>query len=180
MALQRARSSYERAHVLAGARGVLIAGVLSLAAVQLHRTTQLTWLVASLLAATLATLGWRGGAWRRGAVAGVLAGLPVFIAPTIVFWISHAPRCPDCPLGPTLGCMLTCFGTSSLVGIVVGVTAMRDTSPRRYAAGSLATAILTGLLGCATTGLGGATGIVIGLVAGSVTGWVVAGRTAHA
>ena len=48
----------------------------SLLAIALHRTTHATWLVAAALAATLATLGWRGGAWRRGALAGVLAGLP--------------------------------------------------------------------------------------------------------
>jgi hypothetical protein len=36
------------------------------------------------------------------------------------------------------------------------------------------------LLGCGTTGLGGATGVVVGLVAGGVAGWLVAGRTAQA
>ena len=66
------------------------------------------------------------------------------------------------------------------VGFVVGGYAMHDTSPRRFGLGAIATAALTGLLGCATTGLGGATGIVIGLVAGGVTGWVVAGPRARA
>jgi len=34
-------------------------------------------------------------------------------------------------------------------------------------------AMLTGLLGCATTGFAGALGIASGLLAGSVTGWVM-------
>ena len=38
-------------------------------------------------------------------------------------------------------------------------------------------AALTGLLACATTGYAGALGIVVGLVAGGVTGWVA---TPHA
>lgn len=39
---------------------------------------------------------------------------------------------------------------------------------------AIATATLTGLLGCATLGLGGALDVVIGLVAGSITGWAYA------
>lgn len=182
LAITRARSAYERARVLVGVRGGVLAGLLALLAVGLHRTTATTWLVAAALAVALGVAGWRGGSWRRGALAGVLAGLPVFVAPTIVFAIAHGRlQCPDCPLGPTLPCLLACFGTSSLVGTIVGgYVAMRDASPRRFATGALAAAALTGLLGCATTGFGGAIGIVIGLVAGGATGWLVAGRAAHA
>src|SRR6266850_1532709 len=50
--------------------------------------------------------------------------------------------------------------------------AIRAASPRRYALAAIATAALTGTLACATTGLGGALGVVVGLVAGGVTGWV--------
>jgi hypothetical protein len=179
LALRRVRFAYERAHVAAAARGLLLAGALTALALALHRTTGTTWLFAGALAATLTVLAWRGGAWRRGAFAGVLAGLPPLIAPTIVFALGHGGHCPDCELGPTLPCLLACFGTSSLVGMFVGHAANRDRSPRRYALAAIAAAALTGLLGCSTTGLGGALGVVIGLVAGGVTGWVVAGRAAH-
>jgi hypothetical protein len=81
---------------------------------------------------------------------------------------------------PSLGCLLLCFGTSGMVGALVGHAAMRDESPRRFALGAISGALFTGLLGCGTTGIGGAAGIVIGLVAGGVTGWVVASRTATA
>jgi hypothetical protein len=75
--------------------------------------------------------------------------------------------------------MITCFATSSIVGLLVGYRAMNESS-RRFAIAAIATAALTGLLGCGTTGLGGALGVVIGLVAGGVTGWFVAARAAHA
>ena len=180
LAFHRARAAYERTHGFAALRGIALALGLAALAVGLHRTTSTTWLVAAALAATLGALGWRGGAWRRGAVAGVLAGLPVFFAPVVVFAAGHGGHCPNCELGPTLTCLVTCFGTSSLAGIAVGRFALGDASPPRFGGGALAAAALTGLLGCATTGLGGAAGIVIGLAAGGVTGWVVGRRTAHA
>ena len=180
IALRHVHRAYERAHVLSALRGVGLAALFTVAAIALHRTTQLTWLVAGVLAATLATLGWRGGAWRRGSLAGLIAGVPVFVAPALYFLIAHGSHCPSCAVTPTLTCMLVCFGTSSLVGIGVGTVAMRDAVPRRFAGGAIASALLAGLLGCGTTGVGGALGIVIGLVAGGVTGWVFARRTVPA
>ena len=159
-ALAACARAYERAHVVSRAAGSCSPAAFAVLAIGLHRTTHATWLVVAALAATLAALGWRGGAWRRGALAGMLAGLPVFLAPTIVFAIAHGGHCPDCPLGPTLACLATCFGTSALVGIAIGFAARRDASPRRFGSRALATALLVGLLGCATTGLGGAIGIV--------------------
>jgi hypothetical protein len=179
-ALLAVRRAYERAHVAAAARGIALAILFALAAIALHRTTHATWLVAAGLAATLATLGWRGGAWRRGAVAGLLAGVPVFVAPALYFIFAHGRHCPDCAMTPSLPCLLVCLGTSGVVGIAVGRAATRDDSPHRFAGGALAAALLAGLLGCGTTGFGGALGVVIGLVAGSVTGWVVGSRTAAA
>jgi hypothetical protein len=178
-ALRRVRLAYERTYILSAARGVALAGGLVVLAVGLHRTSSVTWLVAGALAAALATLGWRGGTWRRGALAGVIAGVPPLVAPSLVFALSHGAHCPLCEQGATLPCLITCFGTSALVGALVGVRAAADAAPRRFAIAAIASAALTGLLGCGTTGLGGALGVVIGLVAGGVTGWSVAGRTAH-
>jgi hypothetical protein len=179
LALRRVRFAYERAHVVAAVRGISVAGALAVLAFGLHRTSDATWLVAGTLAASLAVLGWRGGAWRRGSLAGVIAGLPPLIAPSIVFAVTHGGHCAECPQGATLPCLVTCIGTGSLVGILVGYRATLDATPRQFAAAAMASAALTGVLGCGTTGLGGAIGVVIGLVAGGVTGWVVAGRTAH-
>jgi hypothetical protein len=180
VALTSVRRAYERAHVISAARGIALAVLFTLAAVALHRTTQVTWLVAAGLAATLATFGWRGGAWRRGGLAGMVAGVPVFVAPALYFMLAHGKHCPECATAPSLACMLVCLGTSGLVGSAVGYAATRDASPHRFAGGALAGALLTGLLGCGTVGFGGALGVVIGLVAGGVTGWVVASRAATA
>ena len=181
LALRHARRAYERGFVIAAVRGLGLALVLTVAAIVLHRTTDATWLVAAALAATLAALRWRGGAWARGAVAGVLAGIPVFIAPALYrIFVHGTAHCPDCITAPSLTCVLVCLGTSAVAGIVVGYTALRDRAPRTLAASAVGTAVLTGLLGCSSLGLAGGFGVVLGLIAGSVTGWVTANRTVRA
>ena len=61
-----------------------------------------------------------------------------------------------------------------VVGALVGYQAISDRSPVRFGGAAITTAALTGLLGCATMGLSGALGVVVGLVAGGVTGWAFA------
>ena len=139
-ALRRARRAYERAHVLAALRGAALAGALAVVAYGLHRMSSAAWLAAACLAATLSGLGWRGGAWRRGALAGVIAGLPPLVAPSLVFALSHGGHCATCEQGATLPCLVTCFGTGSLVGILVGYRAVADASPRPFAAAAIASA----------------------------------------
>jgi hypothetical protein len=179
--LCRVKRAYERPHVYAAARALVIAAILIVIAIGLYRVTRATYLVAIVLAATMAVFAWRGGAWRRGAFAGVLAGLPPLIIPSIAWTLySSAGHCSSCETSATLPCLIACFATGSLVGILVGYRAISDASPRRYALAAMTTAALGGLLGCGTTGLGGATGVVLGLVAGGVAGWIVAGRTATA
>lgn len=179
VALRHVRGAYEGAFIGAAIRGVALALVLTLAAVALHRTTEATWIASAALAATLATVAWRGGAWARGGLAGVLAGIPVFIAPAIYFMVT-AGNCPDCHVTPTLTCMLVCIGTSAGAGMLVGHIASHDEAPRRFALAAVATASLAGLLGCGTTGLAGGVGVVLGVIAGGVTGWVTAARTVRA
>jgi hypothetical protein len=129
--------------------------------------------IAVVLAAALAMCGWRGGAWRRGSLAGMLAGLPPLVMPHVVAVLGHRVHCAQCDAGPTLGCLLACFATAGVVGTAVGIYASRDGAPRRFALAAIATAALVGMLGCTTTGMIGAAGVVIGLVAGGVTGWTL-------
>ena len=180
LALHAARRAYERTHVLGGLRGLGIAAVLSALAFGLHARTPLAFVIAAVLAATLITLGWRGGALRRGAFAGVLAGVPPMIVPIAVAALAHGGHCTACGVGSSWACTLACFGTSAIVGGLVGAHATQDPAPRRFAMSAVATAALTGLLGCATMGLSGAFGVVLGLVAGGVTGWLVSGERAAA
>lgn len=178
--LRRVRFAYERTRILDGARGLAIAAGICVVAIGLHRITSTSWLVAAVLAASLATLGWRGGALRRGAFSGVFAGLPTMVVPSIVFTLSQQGHCAGCGTTAAWPCLLSCFVTSSVVGMLVGHRAFRDPVPRQFAVSAIATAALTGLLGCGTVGLFGAIGVVFGLVAGGVTGWVVRGRPAVA
>jgi hypothetical protein len=179
--LRRVKRAYEVPHLLAAARALVIAMILVVVAFGLYRVTRATYVVALVLAVSMTVLAWRGGAWRRGAFAGVLAGLPPLIVPSIAWTLSSsAGHCSTCEVSATLPCLIACFSTGSLVGILVGYRAISDAAPRSYALAAFATAALGGLLGCGTTGLGGATGVVVGLVAGGVAGWIVAGRTAHA
>lgn len=180
LALRRARRAYEATHVLALLCGIGIAVAIAAVAAALHHVSATSWVFAGTLAVALGALAWRGGAWRRGAFAGVLAGLPPLITPIVVIALSAGPQCASCDTGPSWWCALACLGTSSVVGLLVGHRAMADRSPARFTAAALSTAALTGLLGCGTIGLGGAAGVVIGLIGGGVTGWVVGGRTARA
>jgi hypothetical protein len=166
---------------MSAVRGLVVAAIVFVIAIGIYRVTNGTLFIGATLGATMAVLAWRGGAWRRGAFAGVLAGLPPLIIPSIVWTLtSSAGHCASCETSATWPCLIACFGTGSLVGILVGYRAITDASPRRYGLAAIATAALSGLLGCGTTGLGGATGVVVGLVAGGVAGWLVAGRTAQA
>lgn len=181
LALRRVKRAYELSHLAAAVRAICVAAIFIVIGLALYRVTRATYVVAVALAAVLAILAWRGGAWRRGAFAGALAGLPPLIIPSVAWTLStSAGHCTTCETSATLPCLIACFGTSSLVGILVGYRAISDASPRRYAIGAIATAALGGLLGCGTTGLGGATGVVVGLVVGGVAGWCAGARTACA
>lgn len=167
----RARRAYVRTRVIAAARATGFAVAVVALAVALHRTTPTTYLLGGVLAITLATFGYVGGAFARGARAGLLAGLPPLIGPSIVFALAHGGHCADCA-SPTLACVGTCLGTGLAVGALVGARALREPgSSARFALAAFATAAATGLLGCGTTGLAGAVGVVVGLAAGGVTGW---------
>ncbi len=178
-ALGRARRAYETSHVIAALKAIAVASLVALGGAALHHTTSTSWLFAIALAGTLGALAYRGGAWRRGAFAGVVAGLPPLIVPSLVIALSSTNHCSSCTGDPTWFCALACFGSSSIVGALVGHRAILDRAPSRFATAAVVTATLTGLLGCGTIGLGGAVGVVVGLVAGAITGWVAAGRPAQ-
>jgi len=179
LVLRRVRRAYEVAHLVAAIRGVALAAAVVVLALGFHHAASATWLAAGTLALALAVLGWRGGALRRGAFSGVIAGLPPLVMPAFVFALSGGAHCTSCEPQAMLPCTLACLGSGALVGVLVGHRANTDPMPRRYAIAAITTAALTGLLGCGTIGLGGAVGVVLSLVAGGVTGWAWAARTAH-
>jgi hypothetical protein len=172
-ALSAARRSYELAHVRAACRALTFAALPVTIAFAIHGVTMQTALLAGALALTIAVFAWSGGAARRGAHAGVVAGLPPLLAP--LFVLSLAPsHCSHCSDPDSWSCIAACFGASSFVGIVVAQRARRDVSPRGFASAALLVAALTGLLGCGMTGLGGAIGIGLGVALGSIVGRTLA------
>lgn len=171
-ARQRVRRAYEFARIAAAARALALAVVLFAVAVALYRATEKTALVAGILAATLAALAWRGGAWRRGSLAGVLVGIPALIVPALVASLASDGHCARCDTAPALPYTVLCFALGSPAGLFVARRSLSDRAPFAFAMSALAASALTGLLGCATIGFGGVAGVIIGVTAGSVTGWV--------
>src|SRR6188508_2352766 len=112
LVLRRVKRAYEVSHLASAARGLVVSALLVIIAFGLYRVTQPTYLVATALAVTMAVFAWRGGAWRRGAFAGVLAGLPPLIIPSIAWTLSSsAGHCSNCETSATLPCLIACFGT---------------------------------------------------------------------
>ena len=172
-ALSAARRSYELAQLRAALRSLTFAALPVTLAFAIHGVTMQTALLAGALVLTIALFAWSGGAWRRGAHAGVVAGLPPLLAPLVV--LSFAPsHCSHCSDPGSWSCVAACFGASSFVGIVVAQRARREVSPRSFAFAALVVAAVTGLLGCGMTGLGGAVGIALGVALGSIVGFTVA------
>src|SRR5262245_56246917 len=96
-AFRRVKRAYELPHLYAAGRAIVIAALLVVIAMGLYRVTRATYLVATVLATSMAAFAWRGGAWRRGASAGVLAGLPPLLIPSIVWTLSSgAGHCASC------------------------------------------------------------------------------------
>jgi hypothetical protein len=168
----RSRRAYERAMLARAVRGVWPALLLAPVALFLHAPAQapatIAW-IAGLLAAALIALGWRGGPWRRGALPGVLSGLPVFLVPSLI-----APRAEHCAQACSHGgaastsCALACLGVALVAGVLLGRRAARDARPVEYTLAAAITGGLTASLTCSSAGGFAVVGAVAGLVAGSV------------
>jgi len=166
----RARRAYERARGLEGARAAWPVIALVPLALALHgpATARATGVAGALLAIVLAITAWRGGAWRRGALPGVLAGLPLFLAPSVL--LPERASCGAACLhggASWLGCFAGCGVAAIAAGLVVAALARRDRAPLAYAASALLTAALVASMTCTTVGAAGVIGALAGLAAGS-------------
>lgn len=166
----RSRRAYERAMLARGLRGVWPVPLLAPVALVLHaQATATIAAVAALLAAALVALGWRGGPWRRGALPGVLSGLPVFLVPSLV-----TPRAEHCAQACSHGgvasssCALACLGVALVAGVLLGRHAARDARPVEHTLAAAITGGLTASLTCSAAGGFAMLGAIAGLVVGSV------------
>jgi hypothetical protein len=166
LARARARRAYEIGQLRAAT--ILLApaaAVIALAAL-LHDGGMPTALapLAIALAVAIVGFGWRGGAWRRGAPVGLIAGLPGLLLPRLVLAkVGHCAACAPLDVSAAT-CFLYCGGAGLIAGLAVGALAARDESPLRFAAAAVVIACLTAALTCVIAGLAGVTGIAAGLV----------------
>jgi hypothetical protein len=105
--------------------------------------------------------------------------VPTLAAPSLVFAMSHGGHCATCEHRATLPCLIACLGISALVGTRVGVHAIADAAPRRFAVAAIARAGFTGLLGRGTTGFRRRARRRDRAGRGRRHRWTVAGRTAQ-
>lgn len=165
----RARAAYERAFARVGLFAVWPVAVLVPLALMLH-TPATPWRIAVagvVLAAALAITGWRGGAWRRAALPGVLGGLPAFFVPSLM--MPRDATCARCVGASShwVSCMTACAIASLVTGLALAYLARRDRDPRTYAASAALCAGATAALTCALAGGAGLLGVTIGLAIAS-------------
>ncbi len=167
---RRARLAYERAQLRAGLATALPLVLIVPLAMILHDGEMPGALgpIALALAAVMFAFGWRGGAWRRAAPFGLLAGLPGLLLPRLV--LAPLGHCPACmPMSVPAGtCFLTCGAAGLIAGLVIGGLAARDASPARFALAAAAVACLTAALTCVVAGMAGVTGIAAGVAVSAV------------
>jgi hypothetical protein len=177
----RVRRAYERARFGAALLAAWPVPILLAVAVVLHgHAGGVTLVAAAAVAVLLVGAAWRGQSWRRGSIAGVLAGLPPLIVPAVMMSLRGGVHCASCTPSMTnmLACTLVCLTTGIASGVAVGLRAARDPAPARFAAAALAVAATVGVMSCGATGLGGAAGIVVGLAAGGIPAIALARRPA--
>lgn len=165
----RARRAYERGRLLRGLGYTwpllgLIPAALWLHAASLGRIA----LVAAALAIALVAAAWRGRGWARGALPGVLGGLPAFFVPYLVAPAgSSCERCAH-PDAHWSTCLALCFAASLSTGVVLAVLARRDRDPRGFAASAALMAALTAAITCSLAGAAGLGGVALGVTAASL------------
>jgi hypothetical protein len=173
----RARAAYERALFVRAALGAWPVVLLIPLALLVHRPASTPPTIAALgaaLAVALVACGWRGGAWRRGGDAGLVAGVPLFLVPMLV-----APRdaCAHaCAHGPAMACVVACTAIGAAAGLALGLAARRDPSPVARALAGVVVAGLVGSLTCVIAGSAALLGAAAGLAAGTAPLLVFARR----
>ena len=165
---RQARDAYERAMLRAALPRLWPLAALLPAAYALHGApTARVIAVALALAVALIATAWRGGGWRRGALPGVLGGLPAFVVPSLAMPAGAA--CERCVHGsaPWMTCFAACLITSLAAGLALAHLARRDPAPRTFAASAALCAALTAAMTCSLAGGAGLVGVALGLAVSS-------------
>lgn len=162
---RRARRAYELRMAWAGVLRLWPLALLLPAALLLHGPSApwQTGVAALILAAALVLTGWRGGGWRRGALPGLLGGLPAFFVPSLI--MPAGATCDGCVHASAhwLTCMSACTFACLASGLALAHVARRDPSPRSFAASAAICGALTASLTCSLAGYAGLMGVALGL-----------------
>ena len=164
MLYRRARRGYERARIERGARITVAVGIFSAAAlIGCSHRTEAAW-AAVVVSLMVGAAEWRGLAWRRGAHAGLVAGLAPFLLPVASRWLSllthGAITCSPAPL--------LCFLGGLCGGALLGTESRGESKGVTFWGMALVVAASLGAVGCLPAGLSGLAGMAVGLAAGAV------------
>jgi len=162
---RRARLSYELGRLRAGLRlALLVVPLLAVASLGARGPSDRLLLGGALLSVCL-LLGWRGQAYGRAVVPGLLAGLAPLLLPLALRAGGHC-----CMTGPCWTiCMVGCISGGLIAGGALGFLAARQRQqPLVFLASSGALAILSGTIGCAVVGSAGVVGMVAGALIASL------------
>jgi hypothetical protein len=169
MTKSKARNAYERAMLARGMRGAWPVALLVPLAMLVHAPASSPSLILAIGAAlvlALVALGWRGGAWARGAWTGLVAGIPLFLVPVVI-----APRdaCAHaCAHGPPMACVIACTAIGVAAGVGIAWLASRDPNRSARLVASILVAGLVGSLTCVVAGGAAVLGAAAGLTVGSI------------
>lgn len=159
----RVRRAYELGRLLLGLRrAAVVAPMAALSLIACERPGA-TWLAASLLAAAVVLLEWRGLALARGARVGLLAGVPPLLLPLVVRATLHVCNATFC-----LPYSTVCLAAGVVGGGFMGLSSVRRGVHGSGVAAAGLVASLAGSLGCLVAGVGGVVGLVAGLGLGAV------------
>jgi hypothetical protein len=164
MLYRRARRVYERSRLERGARIAVAVGLVSAAALVgcSHRSEAA--IVAVVVSVMVGAAEWRGLSWRRGAHAGLAAGLAPFLIPVASRWLAlftdGAVTCSPAPL--------LCFLGGLFGGAFLGAESRGESKGFTFWGMALTVAASLGAVGCLPAGLSGLAGMAVGMAAGAV------------
>ncbi len=172
-----ARRAYERGRLGASLRTSWLAA--PLLGVGLWRSGPLPWAILCGLGAALFGVltfcAWRGRALERALIPGLVGGAVLLLLPAL----APAGRCLELGGCSVSVCTALCPAAGLVAGFAIGSLTSRQEAPRLpFFLASCAVAALTGALGCAWIGAGGAIGMIGGALAGGLPAYALVTRRA--
>lgn len=167
---RRARRAYELGRLGAALPCALVVPPLAFLALQsCPHSGEFLAVIATLTAAVLVGLRWRGQDFGRAVIPGILIGLAGYAVPLV------AVACNLCPLTPSPLLFGLCIAGGATSGLALTAHCLlRDCCSREHVLSAGATAGLIAAMGCAPAGLAGLVGMALALALSGATALVLA------